>query len=183
MPVDASSPNTYHFPIVHLLTPKTLKLGRVTFRPKGWLSDLLASDTADRGKNAEIWDDLKRQAEGLIWSTADVEDADSDAARTMVSDAVSALRLYQRARYRYVSLESQTFGLGADIYNGVEDYWRTDGTKLIGAGFQTHGIIGGWEFAEADVDAAAEDPLFQQVDRLLALIPSEATELDRRVLI
>lgn len=183
MLADAGSPSTYHFPILQLLIPRTLKLGRVTFRPKGWLSELLASDTTDRGKNAETWDNLKRQAEGLIWSTADIEDADSDAARTTVSDAVSALRLYQRYRYRYVSLESQTFGLGADIYSGVEDSWRTDGTKLIGAGFQTHGIIGGWEFAGADVDAAAEDPLFQQLDRLLATIPGEATELDRRVLV
>lgn len=100
-----------------------------------------------------------------------------------LSDAISALRLYQRSRYRYVSLESQTFGLGADIYSAHEDYWRTDGATLLGAGFEAHGIIGGWEFAGADVDAAATDPLFQHLNRLLTVLPGEAAELDRRVLV
>lgn len=186
MLADAGSRNprsTYHFPIVHLLIPTSLTLGRVTFRPKGWLSELLATDVADWGKNTEARDNLKRQADDLVWSTADVEDANSDAARATVSDAVSALRLYQRSRYRYVGLESQTFGLGADIYSGIEDYWRTDGATLLGAGFEAHGIIGGWEFAGADVDAAASDPLFQQLNRLLTVLPAEAAEFDRRVLV
>lgn len=183
MSSDAGSRNTYHFPIVQLVMPQTLALGRVSFRPVGWLAELLSSDVAKRTENPELWTRLQREASELKWSTADVEAEDDEAARAAVWDAVSALRLYQRSRYLFVNLDSQTFGLAADIYSATEDHWRTQGATLVGAGWERHGIMGSWEFRAADIDAAAADPLFQQLNRLVAVTPDEATDLDRRLLI
>jgi hypothetical protein len=178
--------DTFHFPVNQLIVPTTLTLGRVRFRPKGWLSAMLnAAPRADDTVNgwAQLHEELKREARELRSSTADVEADDENSARDLVSDAVAALRVYQRLRYPMVNLEHQTFGLTADIHRTREDYWRitTDGL-LAGAGGSWHGVYGEWEFSAADVDASSSDPAFVQLVHLVTIDSGEATEVDRRLL-
>ena len=177
--------DTFHFPVINLLVPKTLTLGRVRFRPKGWLLAVLEADPRaddDVPGWAELHQELKGQAAELKSSTADVEAQDEYKARDLVSDSIAALRLYQRLRYPMLNVDFQTFGLAAEMHASREAYWQTAEGVLTAASGSWHGVFGEWTFTEPDVDASKTDPAFIDLSKLLTVEPSSANELDRRLL-
>ena len=143
---------TFHFPVVNLQMPTSLVVGDVTFRPGAAFDQLIdASSELISGTERAEFNKRQREKQDARWAVAEVEAASLDDARTTARDAIAVLRLYQRSRYRYVSVERQTFGLTPDVGRSVEDHWVSRDGRVVGPGFQVHGILSDWTFKEADI--------------------------------
>src|SRR5438128_1681377 len=101
-----AEPKTFHLPVVNLSLPRACEVGRVTFRPASDLDALIEATIEANRKSPHAM-----RGERERWATADVTAVTVETARERASDAVAVLRLYQRTRYPFVSLDHQTFGL------------------------------------------------------------------------
>src|SRR5438876_12360227 len=118
--------------VINLTVPRPWQVGTVTIEPYGELRSRIdayvaSSSTHDASK---AYGRLLKTAADLNakWATARVAAASFDQATSLISDAIDALRLYRRARYRFISTDRQLFGLpGEFISDRQETFVEQDG--------------------------------------------------------
>jgi hypothetical protein len=172
-------PARLHFAVTNLTVPLAWRVGRTTLHPPG---HLLARLDARLGEIHPplpefLVDDYRQELRSLVWSTISVPVPPSDGrldelaidrARDIARDTIAVLRLFQRSRARYISLERQTFGLAADFGSVVETRWATDRRgRWAGGGWTHHGILAPWAFRSADLRAFRTDPRFAYINAAL----------------
>lgn len=174
---------TYHFPITNLRLPAEIQIGEVRFRPKEALVRLAAADDSPA---SQAWLQFRPRLLEVIesneWATADLSAPDDKHALAQVKDALAVLRLYQRRRYRYVNLERQTFGLSWDIGARRQDWWKTKGSRVVGAGGSWTGVNADWTFADKDLQEVAQDPVVTALDQWLRVPEAHLSNLQARAL-
>jgi hypothetical protein len=105
--------------VAQLKVPIAWTVGRVTFRPPGWLKRRLANRRCHPLADREMVDFGANLVGDWKWSSADVtvpvrpgESVPSDDVREAVRDAIAVARLYQRSCVPTMSMDRQTFGIG-----------------------------------------------------------------------
>jgi len=180
-----------HVPVVQLNVPQAWRVGRVTFRPAGWLAGYTRGEAAPTGTaKAKFLAYAREQMDAHQTSTAEVrvrwpeKDKQSilDAAMEHVRDSVAVLLLYQRTRYPRVNTDLQQFGIHGDVGAVAQSYTVTRGRRIIATGHRLLGIPGDWTFSRADAVAFRNDPRFVYLDRALRAAPGRRREFQRRAL-
>jgi hypothetical protein len=181
---------TYHFTVQHLQVPEAWHVGRVVFRPRGWLAKRIDAGLTRAHVPARVVEVFKQEMDALTWATADIAVTASDTdhksgsaesiAREAVRDAIAVLRLYQRRRYRRVSVEHQTFGLGPDVAAVRETSWATSRGRMPRLTGRWHGVLGDWSFREVDLAAYPVDPRFAYLDTALCVPDESRTDWQQR---
>ena len=115
-------------------------------------------------------------------ATVQVVAQSADEAYSRAREAVAVLRLFQRARYRRVNLDIQTFGLPGDFDTRLVPYWTIARHRPALGGWAREGILGDWTFPREDRLAFGQDAVFQFLDRALRTTETERTEFERRAL-
>jgi len=87
-----------------------------------------------------------------------------------------------RFRYRYVSLDRQTFGLPQTIRRIWENFYVLEGEIVIRAGFTQSGVLSPWDFKMEDVDAWPKDAAFAYFESLLGKEPTERSDTENRLI-
>src|ERR1700682_4643048 len=100
-----TAPHVFHLPVVNLQIPTSCQVGPVQFRPASDLEALVrrSAETSSPGWS-ELLNEVVRVPGRRWWATADVEAASIDEARSMAREGIALLRLFQKWRYRMVSL-------------------------------------------------------------------------------
>jgi hypothetical protein len=178
-------------PVVQLKVLQACRVGRVTFRPAGWLASHANLNGADSDlATAQFLEWAREGIEGHSASTAEVrvrwpEKATQptiDAAVENVRDSIAVLLLYQHARYPTLNRDVQQFGVHGDIGATAWRFTVTDGRRVLVAGHHWLGVIGDWEFTRDDLRAFKSDPRFAYLDRALRTPPRRRTEFQRRAI-
>lgn len=175
----------YHFPVLNLKdVARPFMFGRAVFRPLGWLMNEIEAPAPDAD---EVLRQLRQVfqdgARDLDCATADALADTRDEAKILVSDAVAALRLFQRRSHRFLSLDRQTFGLVGEVGSTVERHWRTTAEGGFAAGgYKVSGVIGDWVFTAEQLDAVAADPVMTFLDRCLQRAERDLEQFDARIL-
>jgi hypothetical protein len=176
-------------PVQNLALPQALRVGRVTFRPPGWLARYAERPSADGTAHDRVVESARTWVDPLDVATADValgsravlRDARaSSAARAAVSDAVAVLRLYQHARYPHLDNRLQTFGLAHQTSSSLERYVILDGRTIISFGYEWTVMRARFGFSREDVQKFHTDPRFAWLSQSLA--GSKPTVMQMRVL-
>lgn len=149
----SAEPVSVHMPVLNLLVPRLWRVGRVTFRPRGWLRRRIAKlGEGTEGTERWFYDDALVPLREWRWATAEVTmptdargAADFYASRDAIRDAIAVLRLYQRAVAPLHDMDIQTFGLVADIGSDLAYSWQTTGDRLSQYGRNMLGVLGEWE--------------------------------------
>lgn len=173
----------FAIPIINLKIPNEWKVGRVALRPPTWIREVIEASRPTRGEPwRERLDRLAAEARELRWALAVIEARDYEEARVIAEEHIAVLRVYQRFRYRYVSLDRQTFGLPDAITRHFEEYYALDADGIIvGMGFAQSGVLGEWEFSPADLDAWGDDEAFVFFDELLRKDAMARSEPEKRL--
>jgi len=174
---------SFAIPIVNLRVPREWRVGRVWLRRPEWLLARIEATRAAPGtSHNEVLERLAVEVRELPWVLAVAEAATDEEARAIVEEHVAVLRLYQRFRYRYVSLDRQTFGLPETIRRIWENFYVLEGEIVIGAGFTQSGVLGPWDFKMEDVDAWPKDVPFAYFESLLGKEPTERSDAENRLI-
>lgn len=156
------------FLVPYLKVPVAWTVGRVTFRPPGWLERRVSHEVA----NAEnTWPGTLEPLAGSPWSSASVwtvrrhgEVSHVDEQREQVRDAIALARLYQRACVPTFDMDHQTFGLPPDIEGTAEHHWRSDYRGHAGGGWSRVGVGAAFEFRRDWVRSFRSRPAFAFLD-------------------
>ncbi len=168
-------------PVINLTVPMDWRVGRLELRPPEWLRERIDRERERAPTSrAELFTRIASQVSELKWAVATVEASDYEQARSIVQEHVAVLRLYQRARYRYVSLDAQTFGLPDILGRFWEEYYAFEDDRFVGTGFSQSGVLGSWAFSADDVHGWPHDKVFAHVDVLLRRPADERKEAERR---
>jgi hypothetical protein len=183
-----------HLPVVQLIVPQLWRVGRVTFRPPGWVRKHTAGQSAT---------EATAQAEFLKWARRDMGNAERwctasvpvrwpDKSREQgpvlaratddIRDAVGVLMLYQHARFPRLDTALQQFGLHGDIGSEMQSYTVLEGRRIVATGSRWLGVIGDWEFNRAHIREFRGDPRFAYLDDALRTAPPRRTDLQRRAI-
>jgi hypothetical protein len=168
---------------VNLRVPREWRVGRVWLRRPEWLLARIEATRAAPGTtHTEALERLAVEVRELPWVLAVAEAATDEEARAIVEEHIAVLRLYQRFRYRYVSLDRQTFGLPETIRRIWETFYVLESDIVIGAGFTQSGVLGAWEFKIEDLDAWPEDAAFAYFEDLLRKEPGKRSDTENRLI-
>ena len=186
----SGEPMSVHMPVLNLLVPRLWRVGRVTFRPRGWLRRRVAKlGEGAEGTRRWFYDEAQVPLREWRWATAEVTmptdahgAADFDASRDAIRDAIAVLRLYQRAVVPLDHMDIQTFGLVADIGSDLAYSWQTTGDRLARYGRNMLGVLGEWAFTRAHVDAFLTRPAFAYLDAALRIDEVTRTAWQRRAI-
>ena len=179
-----------HIPVVQLKTPRAWRVGRVTFKPAGWLAGYCRPGLeSSPASNRPFLEDAQKGIEEHSASTAAVRvrwpghnaDPVLDAAIEDVRDALAVLLLFQHWRHPQLNTDLQQFGVHGDVGGAIQRYTVTDRRRVQAWGIRHVGIFGNWEFSKADADVFATDHRFRYIDNALRA-RGQRTELQRRVL-
>jgi hypothetical protein len=170
-------------------------VGQTTIYPPGHLLSRIDANLAERISPLpeQLVEDYRRDLLDQRWATiripvlapgGKIDEPTMDLAREVARDTIAVLRLFQRARVRYVSLDRQTFGLATDIGSVVEQRWVTDAVgRYAGMGWTLHGVFGAeWRFKTADLRAYHHDPRFAYLNRALAAGDAGRDDWQRRAI-
>lgn len=169
-----------HFVVTNLTLSRPWRVGSTTIYPPGYLLDRLDRHLVDLDPPLpqQLADEYRRDLSDRNWSTirvpveargGRVDGPIIDGARDVARDVIAVLRLFQRVRVRYVSLDRQTFGLATDIGSIVEPRWITDAVgRFASVSWERHGVLAPWTFRAADLQAYRTDPRFAYLDEALA---------------
>lgn len=182
---------TVHIPVPLLKLPEPLRVGRVTFRPAGWL-DGHAEQIPALGTPRHIAASGHRHFLDPDTATAEVhvrisggeraELAAGVEAREIVRDAAAVLRFYQVARYRRHDARRQTFGLADEVGSAMQHFWVLRGRRFIASGSSWHGQIAPWGFGLGDAATFRADPVFAYLGAALRTTPGRRNQFERRAL-
>lgn len=180
-----------HIPVEDLQVPQAWHVGRVTFRPAGWLQSYTASQVAVPGTAQE--DFLRRAREQMSrhrgatatirarWRDGDHGPIVLDALEH-VRDSIAVLRLYQVAMYPLVGRDLQQFGVSGDVGSAMLLHTATQGRNIIATGGRWLGVIGSWTFSRGDVRSFRDHPVFAFLDEALRTPNASRTQLQRRAI-
>jgi|GEM_PF-1735579 hypothetical protein len=170
--------------IHNLSVPIRWDVGRVTFRPPGWLLKQLDQDLAEHdafGKSAR--DELTEWK----WSSASVSikarrfDTADEEAISHATDAIAVARLYQRSLLPAWGLDNQTFGLMSVYDTKPERTWRSVGHKVVGVSARNT-TVASWEFRKEWIRAFRSRPAFAFLDDALRMPdPPAGTWMQRAI--
>lgn len=181
----------FDFRVANLRVPIAFRVGRVTFRPPGWLKRRLRLDfTSDPQVRREWLEDPLQPLDAWEWSTASVFGAvapgsfggDIEGIREHVRDAIAVARLYQRACVPMAGMDHQTFGLASDLVVAPEWHWLTDRRGFRGHGGWANSTPASWEFGREWIRGFRSRPAFAFLDDTLRGDPPEPGSWHQRAL-
>jgi hypothetical protein len=173
-----------------LKVPIAWRVGRVTFRPPGWLQRQLTHAIRHPLADPELVSTGKRLVGDWKWSSADLtvlvrpgETVPSDEVRETVRDAIAVARMYQRSCVPLDAMDRQTFGLVTDIDATLDWQWYTDRRGPWGFGGAWHGVVAPWEFTKTWIRDFRNRPAFAYLDDALRRSDDKRTDWQRRAIV
>jgi hypothetical protein len=172
-------------PVVNLDVSCAWDVGGVRIHPAGSVAGIVAAArSGERGPvNATFEEWVEAKIRTLDSSAvAEVTVADQGEASSLVSSALSLLRIVQHVQNPMGDSTYQVFGLPGETSAAVVDYVIFDkGTMTTGNA--RVGALGGWELTDDDNAAWLTDPAYRFLDEALRVREAQRTMLQRRALI